>query len=482
MLLQVMGEKEDSLEELLGAGEEVEMSLHQACRLGDLAAIAQAFKCHPAEVNSKDCNVPLTQLGWTPLYRSVVCGHMQATDFLLKHGASPNERNNVSSRQLEETPLHHAADNGLWELAEMLIRHGAEVNVQQSDGDTPLHHAAFRGDERMVELLLAFGADCNIQNYLFGQTPLHYAADCGYTACVQLLLDKQADVLLMDKQGKTAVELAQTEAVRQLLVSSVQGELGSFSLYSRDTPVIETFGKVDSAQSSVRTAPLARTGGAEPDAEKSISRSKRSEAHLQVLRLWLEKHNLLPIYELLINSGYDDLDALIEQMRSPLPLSEENLKEAGVDKPGYRARLMMKLEEEAGLYPKRSRRRGASPTSAGSLFSCCTVPGNATIGLSSDSPLREWLLQMKLEHLYGLFVDAGYEDYEALLAQMAWRVPITDAILERDIGIDKPGHRSRILSKLQDETQGQPHPPTGEPVLSMENEGMLAACAICTVS
>lgn len=124
---------------------------------------------------------------------------MQATDFLLKHGADPNERNNVGFTQLEETPLHHAADNGLWELAEMLIRRGADVNVQQSDGDTPLHHAAFRGDERMVGLLLSFGADCNRQNYLFGQTPLHYASDCGYAACVLLMLDKQADALLMDK-------------------------------------------------------------------------------------------------------------------------------------------------------------------------------------------------------------------------------------------------------------------------------------------
>ena len=265
--------------------------------------------------------------------------------------------------------------------------------------------------------------------------------------------------------------------MRQLLLSSVQADP---SLCSRETPVVETFGKVDSAHSS----PFVRTGGtngAEPDAEKSISRSKRSEAHLQVLRLWLEKHTLLSLYELLINSGYDDLDALIEQMRSPLPLNEENLKEAGVNKPGHRARLVMRLEEEAGLYPKRSRRRGASPASTGGLFSCCTVPGNATIGLSTESPLREWLQQMKLEHLYDLFVDAGYDDYEALLAQMAWRAPVTDSLLEHEIGIDKPGYRSRILSKLQEETQGLPQSPTGEHVMSLEAGGRLTACDICTV-
>ncbi len=88
--------REDSLEDLLEAGEEAEtMSLHQACRLGDLSAITQAFKSNPGQINSKDANVGFIQLGWTPLYRSVVCGHMQATDFLLRQGADPNERNNV---------------------------------------------------------------------------------------------------------------------------------------------------------------------------------------------------------------------------------------------------------------------------------------------------------------------------------------------------------------------------------------------------
>lgn len=258
----------------------------------------------------------------------------------------------------------------------------------------------------------------------------------------------------------------------------------SFSpLGVREVPVVETFGKFDSVHSSFKSLPFARSGRTtrgEPDAERSISRSKRSEAHLQVLRLWLEKHSLLQIYELLITAGYDDLDALIEQTRSPLPLTDANLREAGIEKAGYRARFLLRLEEEAGLSPKKTRRRGTSPTASAGLFSCCTVPGNATTGFTSESMVREWLAQMKLDHLYTNFIEAGYDDYEALLAQMTWREPITDEILERDMRIEKPGHRSRILSKLQEEAHGGP---LGEETgLKLESAGKFTACDICAVS
>ena len=191
--------KDGYIEDLLLSDEsEPHLTLHQACRLGDLEAIAQAYDHLPSDINTKDDNVSSKQLGWTPLYRAVVCGHLKATEFLLRHGADPNSLNNLS-----ESPLHHACDNSLYPLASLLLSFGASVNAQQSDGDTPLHLAAFRGDERMVEILLAAGAVCDIQNYLFGQTPLHYAADCGSLTCVKLLLMKQADPLVMDKVKHT---------------------------------------------------------------------------------------------------------------------------------------------------------------------------------------------------------------------------------------------------------------------------------------
>ena len=37
-------------------------------------------------------------------------------------------------------------------------------------------------------------------------------------------------------------------------------------------------------------------------------------------------------------------------MSSMVPITEAELVHAGVDKPGHRARILFRLEEEAGLY------------------------------------------------------------------------------------------------------------------------------------
>lgn len=84
--------------DLLDSSGDVEaMDLHKACRIGDLKAIELAFRAQPEKINSRDANVSVTQLGWSPLYRTVICGHLQAAEFLLKHGADPNCTNNVGT-------------------------------------------------------------------------------------------------------------------------------------------------------------------------------------------------------------------------------------------------------------------------------------------------------------------------------------------------------------------------------------------------
>lgn len=137
------------------------MDIHKACRIGDLEAISQACKAEPNKINSKDSSVIDKQLGWAPLYRTVICGHYEATEFLLLHGAEPNIQNNLG-----ETPLHHAADNSEFTMAQLLLSFKSDPNIQQNDGDSSLHHAAFRGDAQMTGLLLSHGADPNLPNFM----------------------------------------------------------------------------------------------------------------------------------------------------------------------------------------------------------------------------------------------------------------------------------------------------------------------------
>src|SRR6185437_9171426 len=111
--------------------------------------------------------------------------------------------------------------------AEFLIRHGASVNArEQWLGQTALMWAAARGQPQMVKLLLEHHADPNARAYanLFrrqvtaeprvqarpagGFTPLLYAARQGCIDCAKYLVEGGADVNLTDPRDVTPLIMA----------------------------------------------------------------------------------------------------------------------------------------------------------------------------------------------------------------------------------------------------------------------------------
>ena len=60
-----------------------------------------------------------------------------------------------------------------------------------------------------------------------------------------------------------------------------------------------------------------------------------------------------------INAGYPSADLLIVQMLSRQPLDEKVLElEIGIEKIGYRMRIMNKLKTEAGIYAAKVKKNG----------------------------------------------------------------------------------------------------------------------------
>lgn len=411
------------------------IDLQKACRLGDLPSIKTAYLANPEKLNQKD-----DSLGWTPLYRSVICGHFKACRFLLKSNADPNIPNNLG-----ESPLHQAADNSQYQIAELLLEYQADPNLQQNEGDTPLHNAAFRGDAKMVEILLKHNADPNMPNFMFGRTPLHSATDSMHEDTIKLLLDYNADPYVQDRQGKTPVDLIENLPLKDF----VEKYQTNPSEDSDEDCKIETFGK-NSIKFEMFDSPNLPQNQTlfEPDAETSIV-AKRNQ--LKPLYEWLEKINLQEIYEILCENGYDDIESLVKQMRSPLPVSLNELAKIGISKPGHRYRMLMRLEEDSGVHCKRPIKR---PYESGQVFwKCCSVPSNTTHGVTATISLREWLRTLKLEELTSNFIQNGFDDYEFILLQMFSRYPITEEILTNDVQIQKPGHRNRILGKLKEEAK-----------------------------
>lgn len=86
------------------------------------------------------------------------------------------------------------------------------------------------------------------------------------------------------------------------------------------------------------------------DDNNKSSRRKASFALKQNLIEWLDSINMKQYAPNLIDMGFDDLDILKQMMRSDIPLTHEILLNSGISKPGHRARILVKLEWDAGLF------------------------------------------------------------------------------------------------------------------------------------
>ena len=114
-----------------------------------------------------------------------------------------------------DTPLHVAAAGYRVEIAELLLAAGAEVNAAgKHRGGAPLHYAADGGPERdvkrqvaMIRLLLQAGADIQAQDKN-GATPLHRAVRTRCAEAVKCLLHAGAEATIRNKPGSTAFHLA----------------------------------------------------------------------------------------------------------------------------------------------------------------------------------------------------------------------------------------------------------------------------------
>ena len=168
-------------------------AVQRACRIGDLALLSAALSDSPTELNRLD-----GQMGWTPIYRAVICRHGAVVRYLLDRGADTNIPTKVG-----EYPLHQAAETGQIEVAGMLLEKGADVDVLQNcmvhvDGETALHVSSTKGFTEFVQLLLKFKANLSIRDGVYGRTPLHSAVLGGSVPTVETLLRAGASLSVLD--------------------------------------------------------------------------------------------------------------------------------------------------------------------------------------------------------------------------------------------------------------------------------------------
>ncbi|MCT8334804.1 ankyrin repeat domain-containing protein [Leptospira sp. 85282-16] len=106
------------------------------------------------------------------------------------------------------TPLFWAIQGGALPFVKSITSDGANLETRNEFGQTPLILAVLLQNESIVKELVSLGSDTNQADSLEGQTPLILAARDGNYEITSFLLEKNANPLLKNKKGKTALDLA----------------------------------------------------------------------------------------------------------------------------------------------------------------------------------------------------------------------------------------------------------------------------------
>ena len=159
------------------------------------------------------------------------------------------------------------------------------------------------------------------------------------------------------------------------------------------------------------------------------------------LKEFLLQINMQKYLNNFIENGFDDIKIIIEQAQKGIYIKDSELKEAGILIPGDRAKILIRIQEKAGNF------KFAVPKSV--YYTCRNINKvNNDINIKN---FKNWLKNLRIDNYLKNFINNGYHSIELLFLQMESQSPLTAEILKEEMGIDKIGHRSRIINKLKED-------------------------------
>ena len=118
--------------------------------------------------------------------------------------------------------LHLAARNGQAEKARLLLETGVSVHQTQTSGWNCLHLAVRYGQPDTISTLLEYGIHIDAENQ--GWTALQLAALNGHMDIVSILLNKGANSSILNRDRKTALDIARDEGHDKIAAIIIETE------------------------------------------------------------------------------------------------------------------------------------------------------------------------------------------------------------------------------------------------------------------
>jgi ankyrin repeat protein len=160
-----------------------EIDRYGGTALGEAAAQGYEDLVHLLTRHGADINIYNRTKGQSPLACASLFGRYTIVTYLVDHGAKLQD---------DSFALYAAALAGYVDIMELLLKKGANTQIQLFDNSTILHWVASQGDFDMVQLLLKYGAKRHLLDKK-GRTPLDIACSYGHSVVVTLLSSVQDD-------------------------------------------------------------------------------------------------------------------------------------------------------------------------------------------------------------------------------------------------------------------------------------------------
>ena len=165
----------------------------------------------------------------------------------------------------------------------------------------------------------------------------------------------------------------------------------------------------------------------------------KEELYNFLLKIEMEQYT-----DILIQEGFDDIDLVINQMKTGNPINDDILREIGIERPGDRAKILIRIQECAGLFEFKIQ-----------FEPVYYINRKKFEFLKYDfhvKALQNWLKKLKLQNYLGNFYNNGYYSPELIFVQKASKFPIDDTILERDLKIENINDRKLIMSSISSDS------------------------------
>ncbi|GIX98178.1 ankyrin repeat and SAM domain-containing protein 3 [Caerostris extrusa] len=184
--------------ELLPKENEYLLDLHTAASIGCEERVIEIIENAENKLTINEQN----SRGWTPLMYASCCANLRIVGLLLEEGAYTELKNDEG-----HTALILGSKCGSTDVVSLLIDHGALINDCDCKGWTALSYAAAFGHRSVVQLLIEKGATPDHVDKK-GLTPLMLSSSAGHEIIVKDLLQLGLNPNSQSKSGETARSLA----------------------------------------------------------------------------------------------------------------------------------------------------------------------------------------------------------------------------------------------------------------------------------